>query len=236
MGERRESGTHDRIKDWSRDERPRERLARQGAASLSDAELIAILLRTGVQGRNAVQLARDLLQEVGDLDGLHRATFEELRRRRGVGAAKAAQLKAAIEIGGRLAVAEATARAVVQSPEDAAGLLLYDMGVLDREHLRVLLLDTRNRLIRTTEIYQGSLNSSAIRVGEVFRDAVQANAAAVIIAHNHPSGDPSPSPEDVAVTRALVEAGRLLDIEVLDHLIIGKNRFTSMKAKGLGFG
>jgi DNA repair protein RadC len=236
MGDRRTPATRDRIKDWNRDERPRERLARQGAASLSDAELVAILLRTGVEGRNAVQLARDLLHEIGELDGLHRASYEDLRQRSGVGPAKAAQLKAAIEIGRRLAVAEAPARPVVQSPEDAAGLLLYEMGVLEREHLRVLLLDTRNRLIRAAEVYQGSLNASAIRVAEVFRDAVQANAAAVIIAHNHPSGDPSPSPEDVAVTRALVEAGRLLDIEVLDHLVIGKNRFTSMKAKGLGFG
>jgi DNA repair protein RadC len=180
-------------------------------------------------------LARDLLREIGELDGLHRSTYDDLRRRTGIGAAKAAQLKAAIEIGRRLSAAEGPSRPVVQSPDDAAGLLLFEMGVLEHEQLRVLLLDTRNRLIRTTQVYQGSLNSSAIRVGEVFRDAVHANAAAVIIAHNHPSGDPSPSPEDVAVTRALVDAGRLLDIEVLDHLIIGRNRFVSMKAKGLGF-
>ncbi len=236
MGDSQEPEARDRIKDWSRQERPRERLAQQGANSLSDAELIAILLRTGVEGRNAVQLARDLLQEVGGLNGLHRAAYEDLRQRAGVGPAKAAQLKAAIEIGRRLSVAEALARPVVQSPDDAAGLLLYEMGALEREHLRVLLLDTRNHLIRTAEVYQGSLNASAIRVGEVLRDAVQANAAAVIIVHNHPSGDPTPSPEDVAVTRALVEAGRLLDIEVLDHLVIGKGCFTSMKAKGLGFG
>lgn len=196
---------------------------------------MAILLRTGIEGRNVVQLARTLLRETGGLAGLQRATYDELCARRGVGPAKAAQIKAAIELGRRLAVAEVETRAVVQSPEDAAGLLLYEMGALEEEHLRVILLETRNRLIRTVEVYQGSLNASAIRVGEMFRDAVRANAAALIVVHNHPSGDPSPSPEDVAVTRALVEAGRLLDIEVLDHLIIGKGRYTSLKSKSLGF-
>jgi DNA repair protein RadC len=109
------------------------------------------------------------------------------------------------------------------------------MGAFEQEHFRVLLLDTRNHLIRTVEVYQGSLNTSLIRVGEVFKEAVRSNAAAIIVVHNHPSGDPTPSPDDVGVTRALVEAGRLLDIEVLDHLVIGKNRFVSLKAKGLGF-
>ena len=112
---------------------------------------------------------------------------------------------------------------------------MYEMGALKQEHLRVLLLDTRNQLIRITEVYQGSLNTSLIRVGEIFRDAVRENAAAVIVAHNHPSGDPSPSPEDVDVTRAMIDAGQLLDIEVLDHLVIGTGRFVSLKSKGLGF-
>ena len=134
-----------------------------------------------------------------------------------------------------MAVPAPEERPTIQSPEDAAGLLLYEMGALEQEHLRVLLLDTRNRLMRTVEVYQGSLNASLVRVGEVLRDAVRSNAAAVIIAHNHPSGDPTPSPEDVALTRAVVEAGDLLDIEVLDHLVIGKGRFVSMKSRGLGF-
>jgi DNA repair protein RadC len=124
---------------------------------------------------------------------------------------------------------------VIQSPNEAAALLLYDMGALEQEHLRVMLLDTRNRLIRTAEVYRGSLSSSVMRVGEVFRDAVRANAASIIVAHNHPSGDPTPSPEDVSVTKAIVEAGRLLDIEVLDHIVIGMNRFISLKERGLGF-
>jgi DNA repair protein RadC len=159
-----------------------------------------------------------------------------LRGRHGIGSAKAAQLLAAVELGRRFAKAEVSARPSIQSPEDVAELLRYEIGGREQEHLVVVLLDTRNRLLRTVEVYVGSLNTSLIRIGEVFREAVRANAAAVIVAHNHPSGDPSPSPEDVAVTRALVEAGRLLDIEVLDHLIIGKDRHLSLRQAGLGFG
>lgn len=225
-----------RVTDMATSERPRERLARLGPEALTNAELVAILLRSGVPGLNALQLAQRVLMESGGLTGLHRVSFDELRRYRGLGPAKAAQLKSAVEIGRRLAVATPEERPVIQSPEDAAGLVLYEMGALEREQLRVLILDTRNRLVRTREVYRGSLNSSWIRIGEVFRDAVRLNAAAVIIAHNHPSGDPTPSPEDVAVTKAMVEAGRLLDIEVLDHLVVGQGRYVSMKAKGLGFG
>jgi DNA repair protein RadC len=162
--------------------------------------------------------------------------YDELCNHRGIGPAKAAQLKAAVELGRRLAIALPEEQPSIQSPDDAAALLLYEMGALEQEHLRVLLLDTRNRLIRMVDVYRGSLNTSIIRVGEAFRDAVRANAASIIVVHNHPSGDPTPSSEDVSVTRALVEAGRLLDIEVLDHLVIGKNSYISLKAKGLGFG
>lgn len=225
-----------RITDMATSERPRERLARLGPEALTNAELVAILLRSGVPGLNALQLAQRVLMESGGLTGLHRVSFDELRRYRGLGPAKAAQLKAAVEMGRRLAVATPEERPVIQSPEDAAGLVLYEMGALEREQLRVLILDTRNRLVRTREVYRGSLNSSWIRIGEVFRDAVRLNAAAVIIAHNHPSRDPTPSPEDVAVTKAMVEAGKLLDIEVLDHLVVGQGRYVSMKTKGLGFG
>jgi len=232
MGERQ---PRYRITDLATSERPRERLAALGAGALSKAELIAILLRTGIEGLNAVQLAQNLLIDLGGLAGLHRVPYEELCSRRGIGPAKAAQLKAAVELGRRLGVALPEERPTIQSPDDAAALLLYEMGAMEQEHLRVLLLDTRNRLIRTIEVYRGSLNTSLIRVGEVFRDAVRSNAASIIIVHNHPSGDPTPSPEDVNVTRALVEAGRLLDIEVLDHLVIGKNCFVSLKSKGLGF-
>lgn len=224
-----------RIKDMQSDDRPRERLERQGPQALSNPELLAILLGTGVPGLSAVQLAQELLDEYGGLAGLHRADYQDLVKMRGVGPAKAAQLGAAVELGRRLAVSIPDERPAIQSPEQAAELVMYEMGALKQEHLRVLLLDTRNQLIRITEVYQGSLNTSLIRIGEVFRDAVRENAASVIVAHNHPSGDPEPSPEDVAVTRAMIDAGRLLDIEVLDHLVIGTGRFVSLKSKGLGF-
>jgi DNA repair protein RadC len=232
MGERSSSY---KITDLAITDRPRERLAVMGPSVLSNAELIAILLRSGLEGLNAVQLAQGLLLEIGGLSGLHAIPFDGLCDQRGIGPAKAAQLKAAVELGRRLAAATPEERPIIQSPDEAAALLLYEMGALEQEHLRVLLLDTRNRLIRLVEVYRGSLNSSVIRIGEVFRDAVRLNSAALIVAHNHPSGDPTPSPDDVQVTRAIVEAGKLLDIEVLDHLVIGKNRFVSLKSKGLGF-
>jgi DNA repair protein RadC len=232
MGERQPGY---RITDLAASERPRERLATLGAGALSNSELLAILLRTGIEGMNAVQLGQKLLKELGGLTGLHKAQYEEICHQQGIGPAKAAQLKAAVELGRRLAVAIPDEQPTIQSPDDAASILLYEMGALEQENLWVLILDTRNRLIRKTEVYRGSLNSSLIRIGEVFRDAVRSNAAAIIVAHNHPSGDPTPSPEDVSVTQAMVDAGRILDIEVLDHLVIGKNSFISLKAKGLGF-
>ncbi len=230
-----DSKAYYRITDMESSDRPRERLLMLGPTSLSNAELISILLRAGIEGMNVLQMAQKLLLEMGGLTGLHQAPLEALCDRRGIGPAKAAQIKAAIELGRRLSIASPEERPVIQSPEDAAALLLYEMGALEQEHLRVLLLDTRNRVLRTVEVYRGSLNSSMIRIGEIFREAIRANAAAIIVAHNHPSGDPTPSPEDVRVTKALVESGELLDIEVLDHLIIGKNRYVSLKSKGLGF-
>jgi DNA repair protein RadC len=232
MGEQR---TNYRISDLASSERPRERLANLGAEAISNAELIAILMRSGIEGMNVLQLAQKILVDLGGLSGLHRTPYEELCQVHGVGPAKASQLKAAIELGRRLSVAGMGELPTIQSPEDAAAIVQYEMGALEREHLRALLLDTRNRVIKISEIYKGSLNSSVIRVGEVFRDAVRINAASIIVVHNHPSGDPTPSPEDVAVTRAIIEAGDLLNIEVLDHLVIGKQSFVSMKAKGLGF-
>jgi DNA repair protein RadC len=155
---------------------------------------------------------------------------------KGIGQAKAAQLLAAVEIGRRIAISTPDERPTISSPADAANLLMYQLAPLEQEYLYVILLDTRNRLIgRPFEVYHGSLNTSLIRIGEVFREAVKANAAGLIVVHNHPSGDPAPSPEDVAVTRALVEAGKLLDVEVLDHLVIGRQRFVSLKERGLGF-
>ena len=226
-----------RITDMPSAERPRERLAREGAAVLNNAELLAILLRVGIAGENAVRLAERLLAQLQGLPGLHRAGYADLCALKGIGPAKAAQLQAAIELGRRIASTPHEERQAINSPADAANLLMYQMAALDQEYLFVILLDTRNRVLgRPLEVYHGSLNTSMIRVGELFREAIKVNAAALIVAHNHPSGDPSPSPEDVAVTRALVEAGKLLDIDVLDHLVIGRYRFVSLKERGLGFG
>ncbi len=225
-----------RIQDLEENERPRERLARLGAQSLSNAELLAILLRVGVPGENAVQVGQRLLQHFGGLSGLHRADFEEVCSQHGLGAAKASQIKAAIELGRRLTLESPEERPSIHSPQDAADLLMYEMSALEQEHLRVLLLDTRNRVLHIEEVYHGSLNSSQVRVGELFKAAIRRNAAAIIVAHNHPSGDPSPSPDDIAITRVIVQAGKLLDVDVLDHVVIGRGRFVSLKERGLGFG
>lgn len=224
-----------RILDMDEAERPRERLARLGAQALNTAELLAILLRVGVQGENAVQVGQRLLQRFGGLRGLQRAALAEVQAQRGVGEAKAATLQAAIELGRRLMLEAPEERPEIHSPADAAALVMYEMGALEQEHLRVMLLDTRNRVQEIVELYHGSLNSSMVRVGEIFKPAVRRNSASIVVVHNHPSGDPSPSPDDVSVTRAMVAAGKLLDIEVLDHLVIGQGRFVSMKERGLGF-
>ena len=223
------------IKDLPADERPRERLEHAGEGALSTSELLAIILRTGVGGESALDVAHRLLARHGGLSGLARASFAELKAERGLGRAKTAQLKAALELGRRMLLISPEDRFVVRSPADAAQFLIAEMAHLEQEHFRILYLDTRNRLLGVETIYVGSLNASYIRVSEVFRDAVKRSCAAIIVAHNHPSGDPTPSPEDVEVTRRLVAAGELLDIEVLDHLVIGRQRFVSLRERGLGF-
>ncbi len=231
----KESATPYRITDMDETERPRERLARLGAQSLSNAELIAILLRTGVQGENVIEIGQRLLAEFGGLAGLHRASFEELCSQHGLGAAKVAQLKAAMELGKRLRLESPEERPAVHSPADAAALVQFDMSALEQEELWVIALDTRNRVLKIEKLYKGSLNQSQVRVGELFKSAIRLNAANVIVVHNHPSGDPTPSPDDVTVTRQIIQAGKLLDVEVLDHIVIGRERFVSLKDRGLGF-
>jgi DNA repair protein RadC len=223
------------IKDLEVAERPRERLAKMGAGVLSTAELLAILLRVGVEGENAIEVGQRLLGDFNGLAGLQKATYTEIKAQHGIGEAKAAVIKAAIDLGRRLASQSAEDRPVIHSPEDAADLVQYEMSALDQEQLRVITLNTRNHVLGIKTIYQGSLNSSQVRVGELFRPAIRENAAAIIIIHNHPSGDPSPSPDDVAITKAIISAGKLLDIQVLDHLIIGQGRFISLNRRGLGF-
>jgi DNA repair protein RadC len=226
---------HLTIKDMPSGERPRERLRLYGPTSLSTSELLAIILRTGTEGESVLHLASRLLAQYEGLAGLARASFEELCQIHGLGVAKAAQLKAALELGRRLLSASPEERPQIRSPADAASLFMSEMSLLDQEHLRVVLLDTRNRVLGSPVIYKGSLNTSVIRVAELFQDAIKQKCAAILIIHNHPSGDPTPSPEDVRVTEQVVQAGKLLDIDVLDHLIIGHGRYVSLKERGLGF-
>lgn len=226
---------HVTIHDFPLGERPRERMQYYGPAALSNAELLAILLRVGLPGENVVALSTRLLVEFGGLAGLAKASFSDLTSIKGINTAKAAQLKAAIELGRRLLMSSPDARPQITSPLDAANILMLEMGSLEQEHLRTLLLDTKNRVLGSPTIYVGNVNSSIVRVSEVFREAIRENATALIVAHNHPSGDPTPSPEDVSVTRSIVEAGSLLGIDVLDHIVIGHQRFVSLKERGLGF-
>ena len=231
----KESKSSYRIAEMQAEDRPRERLAKLGAQALSTPELIAILLRVGVAGENAVQMAQRLLDQFGGLYGLRRASFVEVSRQRGMGTAKAAQLKAAIELAYRLRSVEPDDRPEIHSPDSAAELVRYEMEELVQENLWVLNVDTRNRWMATDKIYQGSLNASMVRVGELFKAPIQRSAASIILVHNHPSGDPTPSPEDVALTRAVIQAGKMLDVDVLDHLVIGRGKYVSMKERKLGF-
>lgn len=227
---------HVKMKELPTSERPRERLLREGAGTLSNGELLAILLRTGNQDENVLTVAQRLLRDFQSLGGLARADAEELATAKGVGPAKVAEIKAALELGKRLLVEAPQERPQVRSPADAFNLMGPKMSLLEQEELYVLLLDTKNRVQDAEQVYKGSLDTTQIRVGELFRKAIRTNCKSLIVVHNHPSGDPTPSPEDVAVTKTIVEAGRLLDVEVLDHLVIGGQRYVSLKERGLGFG
>jgi len=218
-----------RIRELPADAQPVQRLTMLGAGALSDAELLAIV--TGQQDLDRCQAS--LCASQGWV-GLLREDVHTLARHLGT-QRKAAAIKAALEIGRRLLIAGVDERPQIKSPADVANLLLLEMGHLDQEHLRTVLLDTKNRVQAIATIYIGSVNSAQVRIGEIFRDAIRRNSAALIVAHNHPSGDPTPSPEDILVTRQIVEAGKLLDIDVLDHLILGNNRYVSLKERGLGF-
>ncbi len=221
------------IRDLPEDERPRERLIAYGPEALSNAELLAILLRTGVAGVSACGLAERILSQFRGLRGVAQASVDTLAQVNGLGPAKAAQIKAAFELGKRNAVFVDAARPQIRSPQDVVNLVLPELIGEQREHFRALLLDTRNQVLRIRTISIGSLNASVIHPREVFKEAVTQSAAAIIATHNHPSGDPSPSPEDIAVTRRLVEAGRILGIEVLDHVVLGDGRWVSLKERGL---
>ena len=221
------------IREMPESERPRERLERYGEQALSDGELLAIALRTGSQHESAVGLAQRLLSAYEGLSNLGKASVRELCQVKGIGLAKATQIRAAIELGRRITLASPD-RERITSPEDAVRVFRQRMGGPLQEQLWVALLDTKHRVQRAANVYTGNVNSSVVRTCEVFREAVKDNATAIIVAHNHPSGDPTPSPDDIQVTQAIVSAGKLLDIGVLDHVILGDGSHVSLKEKGLG--
>ena len=223
------------IREVPRAERPRERLALRGAAGLTTAELIALIWGSGARGRSAVDLAEDALAAHDGLTGLARATDLELAALAGIGAARAAQLIAAFELGRRLLADWPSGRWAIRGPRDVADRLILQMGRLEREELRVVILDTKNHVLRVATVYQGNVSSSLVRVGELYRDAVRLNAAGVILVHNHPSGDPTPSPDDLHLTAEALAAGRMLDIQLLDHLVIGHDAYVSMRDRGIAF-
>ena len=224
------------IREMPTGERPRERLVEYGSKHLSNTELVAILLRTGSAGENVISLSSRLLTRFGGLAGLGKAAFAELCGEKGLSEAKACQLLAALELGRRFVSLAPEERIIINTPQDAANLVTGEMGTLDQEHLRVILLNTRNEVLSTHEIYVGNVNSSVVRPAEVFRPAVRNNAPSLIVVHNHPSGDPAPSKDDIAITEDLVASGKVLGIEVLDHLIVGSGqRYVSMNENGQGF-
>lgn len=218
------------LKELPADVRPRERMLAAGPQALSNIELLAIILRTGTREETALELAQRVLGR-GGLSFLGRISLEELTQLKGVGPAKACQVKAALELGRRLAAAGVEERPLVSSPQEVSNLVMEEMRYLDREHFRAVLLDSKNRVVAIEAVAVGILNSSLVHPREVFKAAVVRSAAAVILVHNHPSGDPSPSHDDIAITQRLVEAGKIIGIQVLDHIIIGDGKYCSLKER-----
>lgn len=203
---------------------------------MSQRELLAIMLRAGIRGAGVLALADNLLKRFGGLSGLARANLHDLEQVKGIGKVKAVEIMAAMELGVRLVRTDPEQqRAQIKTPGDAAQVFMLDMGVLEQEEVRVMLLDRRNRVLAVHMIYRGSASGIGVRMAEIFKTAIRQNAQSIIVAHNHPSGDSTPSGEDVQMTRSLIQSGKLLDIDVLDHLVIAQNGFVSMKERGLGF-
>ena len=224
------------IRDLPQGERPRERLREHGPGHLSNPELVAILLRTGTSGESVLNLATRLVATFKGLGGMARASYTELCALSGISEAKACQLLAALELGRRVVSLHPGDRAVINSPRDVFNLLGAEMSLFEQEHLRVLLLNAKNEVVAIEEIYRGNVSSAVLRVAEVLRPAVRENCPGVILVHNHPSGDPTPSPEDILVTRQIRTGAEMIDIELLDHVVLGTRGFVSLKDKGLGFG
>jgi DNA repair protein RadC len=224
------------LKELPEDERPREKLRLRGPGALSNAELLAIILNTGSKGESVMTLSQRILAEGGGgLRGLLRRDLDSLLEVRGLGPAKGIKVQATIELARRIAALAPEERQQVKNPEDLAVLFAPGLLALDHEQLRVAVLDTKHHVERVVTVYQGSVNAAQVRIAEVFKEAVRANAPAIAIAHNHPSGDPSPSSADVTLTLELNRAAEILDIDLIDHLIIGDGRWVSLRRLGLGF-
>jgi DNA repair protein RadC len=211
-----------RIKDMPDQERPRERMVEVGADALKDAELIAILLRTGLKGRSALDIGDELVRRYETLGNLARASLDELRQVKGIGRDKAIALKAAFTLAKRMAAELRRDAPLLDTPERVADWMREEMRTVEVEHLQILLLNARRKLIRLEKLSQGTLDQILVHPRDVFKSAIAANAAAVLLVHNHPSGDPTPSEQDIKVTRDLIRAGQLLKIDVIDHVIMGK--------------
>ena len=216
-------------------ERPREKLGLLGPSSLANAELLAIILDTGTKGEPVLQLAERLLREHDGFAGLMTLDVAELARVHGLGPAKASKLKAVMEIARRVMALNPNERPRIATPEDVFNLVGLEMSILEQEQLRVVLLNTKNEVTSIRTLYQGSVNQAQVRMGELFRDAVRSTATGIVLVHNHPSGDPTPSAADISLTRDAVKAGEMLDIAVVDHLIVGKGRNASLRRLKLGF-
>jgi len=222
-----------RIKDLPADLMPRERLVAAGSTALSNAELLALVLGSGTREENALELSARILAGSGNWRGLAALSLIELESIRGIGLAKACQIQALVEISRRMAAAVPEVRAGIRCPQDVADLVMEDMRHLDREHFHLLALNTKNQVLANVQVSVGSLNASPVHPREVFKEAIRRSSAAIILIHNHPSGDPTPSREDIEVTKRLDEAGKLLGIEVFDHIVIGDKKYVSLKEKGI---
>lgn len=220
------------IRDYPEEERPRERLMKDGPETLSNQELLAIILRTGTKKESVLQLSYRIIQNFEGLKLLKDASIEELTSLNGVGTAKAVQLIAAMELGRRVSRLQLEERYTIRSPEDGANYVMEDMRFLSQEHFVCLYLNTKNQVLHRQTVFVGSLNASIVHPREVFREAFRRSAASLICFHNHPSGDPTPSREDIEVTKRLAECGKMLGIDMLDHIIIGDQKFISLKEKG----
>ena len=227
---------HLTIKEMPETERPREKLYKLGASNLTDAELLAIIIGTGSHQETALQLASRLLNNLyreGGLKVLLDTTVEELSQFRGMGMAKACKLIAAAELARRIYSAASYKRKVIKTPEDAASVVMEEMRYLKKEHFRIILLNVKNHLLSVDDVSIGSLSASVVHPREIFRISIKKSASAIILVHNHPSGDPTPSQEDINITRRIFEAGKIVGIDVLDHIIIGDGKFTSLKEIGI---